>query len=140
MRLRLGQGQVDLDRRRAGERLCSPFSGHRVSKPVCLDDAHGAHMKSLRAQSFSVSGEWPSLNVLLYGHVRTKMKIKCEWQTAVGWAIRAAKVLPMGRVFISYEHHRKDWRVDLDNAAGFASKIVQGALVECGSLGGDTFE
>jgi hypothetical protein len=90
-------------------------------------------------QSVWLPGRWPSLNAVFDAGLWQKVKIKKAWQESTRLLIRVARLRPLGRAFLTYEHHRPDWRGDPGNYAAAAQKVVEDALVEEGVLAGDTF-
>lgn len=54
------------------------------------------------------------------------------------WAIRRAKIPKIKRpVILHYIFYERSTRRDLDNISGFAHKVIQDALVECGVITND---
>ena len=66
-------------------------------------------------------------------------RMKREHQTAIAWQIMAQmrRCKFQGPVFLLYRFYEKDRRRDKDNVSGFAHKVIQDALVQCGTLEGD---
>jgi len=64
--------------------------------------------------------------------------MKRENQGIVSAEIKAAKLQPCdGMVTLEYIFYEPNMRRDPDNVSGFAHKVVQDALVECGILQND---
>ena len=66
-------------------------------------------------------------------------RMKQDAQTAIAWQIRAQlrRLKFTGPVFLLYHYYEKDRRRDKDNVSGFAHKVIQDALVQCGTLEDD---
>jgi len=66
-------------------------------------------------------------------------KMKAQNQEVVQWAIRQQlRRLHISRpVRIIYDWFEKDRKRDLDNISSFGRKVIQDALVKCGTLQGD---
>jgi len=82
----------------------------------------------------------PSLNQLLFAKVRATIKLRQAWIEPVRILAKAAKLLPMGRVFMRYEHRRASLRGDPSNFAAAAAKLIEDGLVQAGVLKDDSFE
>lgn len=69
-------------------------------------------------------------------------RMKRDHQTAIAWQIMAQmrRCKFQGPVFLLYRFYEKDRRRDKDNVSGFAHKVIQDALVQCGTLEDDGWD
>lgn len=91
-------------------------------------------------QQFFVSGAMPSLNKILFAKVRATIKLRQGWIEGVKNACLVAKLRPMGKVYMHYEHHRPDLKGDPSNFAAAAAKLIEDGLVQAGVLKDDSFK
>jgi Holliday junction resolvase RusA-like endonuclease len=95
--------------------------------------------------SLTIPGRLPGLNEYT-DTCRTNPKkgnrMKQEHQTAIAWQIMAQmrRCKFQGPVFLLYHFYEKDRRRDKDNVSGFAHKVIQDALVQCGTLHDDGWD
>lgn len=95
----------------------------------------------MTTQQFTVPGRLPSLNEVIdvnRADPRAGNRLKRHTQDDIGWAIRAARLVTMtGPVDVSITWHEATRRRDPDNIMS-GIKYVLDALVECGTLEGDS--
>lgn len=96
-------------------------------------------MTGQRVQALFVPGPMPSLNQLVGGKVRDRIRLKAQWIDVVVAMAMIARLRPMARVRMSYEAFEKrggQGRDPLNIYAG-AAKIIEDALVQARVLPGD---
>lgn len=93
----------------------------------------------LQSYQLVIKGKLPGLNEYTDGnrtHQNKGARMKTEAQELVQWSIysqlRGLRIRKP--VFLLYTFYEKDKRRDHDNVSAFAHKIIQDALVECGTL------
>lgn len=69
-------------------------------------------------------------------------KLKKDAQTLCAWVIRSQlkNIRIQNPVVLHYYYYEPNRKRDLDNIAGFAHKVIQDALVECGVLQNDGWQ
>lgn len=93
----------------------------------------------------TIPGRLPGLNEYTEENRRNHhagAKLKARYQELVKWYIRAqlhGKAIDKP-VFLLFEFYELDKRRDHDNVSSFARKIIQDALVECGTLQDDGWD
>lgn len=92
-----------------------------------------------------INGRLPGLNEytdLTRANRYMGAKLKGETQGAIGWSIRAqlGKKKIEKPVFLIFTWYEKDKRRDHDNVSSFGRKVIQDALVECGTLADDGWD
>ena len=80
----------------------------------------------------------PSLNQLIGGQVRARIRLKRQWLDVVIALINSQHLVPVGRVKLRYDFWEQNRRRDLDNIVAGAAKVVADALVQAGILKGDS--
>ena len=100
---------------------------------------------TLADYSLTVPGRLPGLNEYTDSTRTHKQKgadMKRHFQNIVGWHIRAQlhnKVIDKP-VFLLFTFYERDRRRDHDNVSSFARKVIQDALVKCGTLHDDGWD
>ena len=69
-------------------------------------------------------------------------KLKKDAQTLCAWCIKSQlkNIRIQNPVVLHYFYYEPNRKRDLDNIAGFAHKVIQDALVECGVLQNDGWQ
>lgn len=92
-------------------------------------------------QRFTIPARLPGLNEYTAAQRLNRYKgaqMKREQQGVVSLFIRTAHLQPVSApVMLRYHFYEPNKRRDLDNISGFAHKVIQDALVQCGVLTGD---
>ena len=95
-------------------------------------------------QAFTIHDRLPGMNEYTTQQRRNRYAgnlMKRTAQKAVEWEIRASKLKPIkSPVVILYTFYEPNKRRDKDNIAGFAHKVIQDALVNCGILRDDVWD
>ena len=114
----------------------SPTPGFAVTVPGTLS-------KCL----LTIPGRLPGLNEYTDAcrtNPRAGARMKQEAQEAVMWQIRAQLRGPGAKftkpVFLLFTFYERDRRRDRDNVSSFARKVIQDALVKCGTLHDDGWD
>ena len=99
----------------------------------------------LASYRLSIPGRLPGLNEYTEASRANRYKggkLKQTSQELVSWCIRSQlRGLTVKRpVFLLFTFYEKDRRRDHDNVASFARKVIQDALVDCGTLYDDGWE
>jgi len=93
-------------------------------------------------QTFTIPGKLPSQNDANRAgrsHWIKAARMKRETQDFVGWCIKAARLKPVtSPTCIAIHFFEPNRRRDLDNIAGFASKVILDALVQQRVLADDS--
>lgn len=89
-------------------------------------------------QTLWVAGPMPSLNELLGGKLRDRIRLKRQWRDVVICSARSQRLHPMGPVHMRYDFWERDRRRDLSNLFAGAVKIIEDALVRDGVLKDDS--
>ena len=88
-----------------------------------------------------IYGRLPGINEYTAACRRNPYKgaaMKKEAESAVEWAIRAAKLGPIPTPCrLAYTWYEPNKKRDMDNVSGFGHKVIQDALVKAGKLPGD---
>ena len=93
----------------------------------------------------TIPGRLPGLNEYTdacRSHSQKGGRIKNEAQTTVMWQIMAQlrRCKFQRPVFLLFTFYEKDKRRDRDNVSSFARKVIQDALVQCGTLEDDGWD
>ena len=72
-----------------------------------------------------------------FGKGNAYARLKKEWTEKIGWALKAAKLKPVGPAEIHFEWLEKNKRRDPDNSSSGGRKLILDALVTHGILEGD---
>ena len=93
----------------------------------------------MRLQTLWIPGPLPSLNELLGGKLRDRIRLKRQWLDLVVALAHVNRLLPqIGPVRMCYDFWERDRRRDLSNMFAGAVKIIEDALVRAGTLRNDS--
>lgn len=116
----------------------NPSSGHVAGYAVTIPG-------TLANYQLTIPGRLPGLNEYTDACRSSSQKggrIKSEAQTAVMWQIKAQlqRLHIEKPVFLLFTFYEQDRRRDRDNVSSFARKVIQDALVKCGTLTDDGWD
>lgn len=93
----------------------------------------------MKVQLLLIPAVLPSLNQLIGGRVRDRIRLKRQWLDVVIGLAHAQKLQPAGAVRMRYDfwESRGGRGRDPSNILAGAAKIIEDALVQAGILAGD---
>lgn len=96
-------------------------------------------------QALTIPGRLPGLNEYTNAcrtDPRAGARMKQEAQEAVMWQIltQIRRCKFSGPVFLLFTFYERDRRRDRDNVSSFARKVIQDALVKCGTIQDDGWD
>lgn len=91
----------------------------------------------MKLQTLWVPGPLPSLNELLGGKLRDRIRLKRQWRDLVV-CLAQVQLAPVGPVRMRYDFWERDRRRDLSNVFAGAVKIIEDGLVRARVLRNDS--